>query len=96
MNIFSSITYASCPQLDENHLIFGRLIDGMDTLANMEKIEVDENGQPIEAIRIEDMHILSDGSPEEERIDELDTQQMNVIHKEKRKQCTHLLLVSIS
>lgn len=79
------------------NIIFGRLVDGMDALDEMEKIEVDNNGQPSKPIRIQHVHILTDLCEEadairiEERVDEIDTQQMDVIDDKKRKQCTHSL-----
>lgn len=94
---FSSITYKSCPHLDGKHTIFGRLVAGSDTLDRMEKIEVNNEDQPIEAIRIEDVHILVNPfqaeveMPSKERIDEIETLQLDRIGESKRKQSTRSL-----
>lgn len=83
--------------MDGKHIIFGRLVDEMDTLDEMEKIDVDQNDQPIEEIRIEHVHILvaafqeANRIPAKERVDELDTQQMNAIDGNRRKQSAHSL-----
>ncbi|EFA10186.1 RING-type E3 ubiquitin-protein ligase PPIL2 [Tribolium castaneum] len=44
------ITYRSCKHLNNKHTIFGRLVGGMETLNEMEKIEVDNKDKPIEDI----------------------------------------------
>lgn len=49
---FSFITYRSCKHLDNKHTIFGRVVGGMETLTEMEKIEVDNKDLPIENIFI--------------------------------------------
>jgi hypothetical protein len=46
----SFITYRSCKHLNNKHTIFGRLVGGMETLTEMEKIEVDNKDKPIENI----------------------------------------------
>lgn len=47
---FSFITYRSCKHLDNKHTVFGKLVGGMETLLEMEKIEVDNKDRPIEDI----------------------------------------------
>ncbi|CAH1115104.1 unnamed protein product [Psylliodes chrysocephalus] len=44
------ITYRSCKHLDNKHTIFGRVVGGIETLNEMEKIEVDNKDRPIEDI----------------------------------------------
>ncbi|CAH0554430.1 unnamed protein product [Brassicogethes aeneus] len=44
------ITYRSCKQLDNKHTIFGKVVGGMETLTEMERIEVDNKDKPIEDI----------------------------------------------
>lgn len=44
------ITYRSCKHLDHKHSIFGKVVGGMETLNEMEKIEVDNKDKPIENI----------------------------------------------
>lgn len=83
--------------MNRKNIIFGRLVDGMDAFDEMEKVGVDSNGLPVEAIRIEDVHILANPCkqatvvPTEGQVDELDTQQMDIIDGKKRKQRTHSL-----
>lgn len=50
MYIFSFITFRSCRHLDNKHTIFGKVVGGMETLTEMEKIEVDNKDRPIEDI----------------------------------------------
>ncbi|XP_038059065.1 RING-type E3 ubiquitin-protein ligase PPIL2-like isoform X1 [Patiria miniata] len=52
------ITYRSCKHLDKKHTIFGRVVGGMDTLANMERIETDKKDRPKETITLEDVIIF--------------------------------------
>lgn len=64
----------------------------MDTLNEMEKIEVDNKDQPIEDIRIENSHIFVDPFQEadeqlaKERADELEKQQKAAADEKKRKE----------
>ncbi|XP_022920899.1 RING-type E3 ubiquitin-protein ligase PPIL2 [Onthophagus taurus] len=44
------ITYRSCKHLDNKHTIFGKVVGGMETLSEMERIEVDNKDRPIEDI----------------------------------------------
>ena len=52
VSCFSFITYRSCKHLNNKHTIFGRLVGGMESLTEMEKIEVDNKDKPIEDIVI--------------------------------------------
>lgn len=92
MFIYSFITYRSCRHLDGKHTIFGKLVGGMDTLNELEKIEVDNKDQPIEDIRIESAHIFVDPFQEadeqlaKERAEELEKQQKAAADEQKRKE----------
>lgn len=92
LNFFSFITYRSCRNLDGKHTIFGKLVGGIDTLNEMEKIEVDNKDRPIEDITIEKAHIFVDPFQEademlaKERADELEKQQKIVADEKKRKE----------
>lgn len=83
--------------MDGKNIIFGRLVDGMDALDQMEKFEADKNGQPVEAICIETVHILADSCQQVivgsigEQSDAVDTQQVDIVDGEKRKQSMHSL-----
>lgn len=89
---FSFITYRSCRHLDGKHTIFGKLVGGMDTLNEMEKIEVDNKDRPIEEITIEKAHIFVDPFQEadeqlvKERADEIEKQQKAIADEKKRKE----------
>ena len=47
------ITYRSCKHLDSKHTVFGRIVGGLDTLANLERIETDNKDVPIEEIIVQ-------------------------------------------
>lgn len=89
---FSFITYRSCRHLDGKHTIFGKLVGGMETLNEMEKIEVDNKDRPIEEIIIEKVHIFVDPYQEademlaKERADELEKKQKAEAEERKRKE----------
>ncbi|XP_031619618.1 RING-type E3 ubiquitin-protein ligase PPIL2 [Contarinia nasturtii] len=86
------ITYRSCRHLDGKHTIFGKLVGGMDTLNEMEKVEVDNKDRPIEDIVIEKIHIFVDPYQEademlaKERADEVEKQQKAAAEEKKRKE----------
>lgn len=46
--------------MDNKHTIFGRVVGGMETLSEMEKIEVDNQDRPIEDIVILKAQIFVD------------------------------------
>ncbi|KAL1117115.1 hypothetical protein AAG570_004443 [Ranatra chinensis] len=54
------ITYRSCPNLNNKHTVFGRVVGGLDTLSAMEKIEVDNKDRPIEDIVVLATHVFVD------------------------------------
>lgn len=63
------ITFRSCKHLDGKHTIFGKLVGGLETLAEMERIEVDNKDSPIEDILVQSVQIFVD--PYQEVDDEL-------------------------
>lgn len=67
--IYSFITYRSCKHLDGKHTIFGHVVGGMETLSEMEKIEVDNKDKPIENITIVKAQVFVD--PYEEADEQL-------------------------
>lgn len=95
----SFITYRSCRHLDGKHTIFGKLVGGLDTLNEMEKIEVDNKDRPIEDIIVEKAHIFVDPFQEademlaKERADEVEKQQKAITDEKKRKERTQPLKV---
>jgi peptidyl-prolyl cis-trans isomerase-like 3 len=42
------VTFAAQPTLDGKNTVFGRVIDGLDTLSKIEKVKVDAKGKAIE------------------------------------------------
>lgn len=87
----SFITYRSCRHLDGHHTIFGKLVGGLDTLNELEKIEVDKNDRPIENVYILKVHVFVDPFTEadeqlaKEREDEIERQRKAIEDEAKRK-----------
>ena len=50
-------TFAAAPHLDGKNTAFGRLLEGWDTLDEMEAVQVDKKNRPQEAIKIESVQI---------------------------------------
>ena len=86
------ITYRSCRHLDGKHTIFGKLVGGLDTLSEMEKIEVDNKDRPIEDIVLlktqafVDPFLEADEQLAKERADDIEKQQKAIADEKKRKQ----------
>lgn len=47
------ITLAAAPHLDGKNTVFGHLLEGDETLAKIEKVQVDKKGKPVEEVKIE-------------------------------------------
>lgn len=85
--------------MDGKHTIFGKLVGGMDTLTQMEKIEVDNKDRPIEDIIIESAQVFVD--PFEEAAEELakvraaeaEKQQTAIAEEKKQKRLKEPLKV---
>merc|ERR1712083_607795 len=54
------ITFRSCKHLDSKHTVFGRIVGGLDTLANLERIETDNKDTPIEDIIVQRTSVFVD------------------------------------
>lgn len=55
------ITYNACKHLDRKHTVFGRVADGWDTLAAIEKVEVsDKDKRPRQDLKMEEVTVLVD------------------------------------
>ncbi|CAH0394272.1 unnamed protein product [Bemisia tabaci] len=75
------ITFRSCRHLDNKHTVFGKVVGGLDTLNNMEQIEVDNKDRPIEDIIIEKTQIFV--NPYEEVDEQLAAEREEEIKKAK-------------
>lgn len=77
--------------MDGHHTIFGKLVGGLDTLSEMEKIEVDKNDRPIENIHIikvlvfVDPFVEADEELAKQREDEIERQRKLIEEEAKRK-----------
>jgi peptidyl-prolyl cis-trans isomerase-like 3 len=61
------ITFDKAPHLDGKNTVFGRLIDGWDTLDTMEAVHVDKKNRPTDPIRIERVQIHANPLADEQR-----------------------------
>lgn len=75
------ITYKPAKHLDRKHTIFGKVIDGVETLDKMEGSPVDEGSRPLKEIVIKDIVVFLD--PFEEFLKEQD--QLEKAEAEKAK-----------
>lgn len=73
------ITYKPAKHLDRKHTIFGKVVDGLDTLDKMEAVPVDEGSRPLRDVVIKDVVVFLD--PFEEFLKEKD--QMEKAEAEK-------------
>ena len=51
------ITTVECPSLDHKHTVFGRVIEGMDVVSEIEKVKTDKQNKPLEDIKIVNISI---------------------------------------
>lgn len=51
------ITYAKHPHLDNNYSVFGKVIDGFDTLDALERCQVNEKHRPLSEIRLQSVTV---------------------------------------
>ena len=77
------ITFRSCKHLDGKHTIFGKLVGGLETLTEMERIEVDNKDAPIEDIFMQSVQIFVD--PYQEADDQLAGERQTEIDKVQRE-----------
>jgi peptidyl-prolyl cis-trans isomerase-like 3 len=60
------ITFAPQPHLNNINTVFGRVLSGMDTLAAIESLAVDEKHRPVEPVIVESVHIHANPFAESE------------------------------
>ena len=77
------ITFRSCKHLDGKHTIFGKLVGGLETLTEMERIEVDNKDAPIEDIFMQSVQIFVD--PYQEADDQLAGERQTEIDKVQKE-----------
>lgn len=58
--ITSFITFRSCKHLDGKHTVFGRVVGGLETLSEFEKVETDNKDRPIEDIKFVSCQVFTD------------------------------------
>ncbi|KAI5367533.1 Putative cyclophilin-type peptidyl-prolyl cis-trans isomerase domain, U-box [Septoria linicola] len=77
------ILYRQAPHLNLKHTIFGRVMEGLDTLDKLEGVEVDEGNRPLQSCTIQDMAVLID--PFEDYLKERDEKDAAEARKERLK-----------
>ena len=75
------ITYRAVPHLNRKHTIFGRVIEGLDTLKRLEDIPGDDKDRPTEQCEIEDVVVYVD--PFEEFLKQRSEQERAETRKEE-------------
>lgn len=75
------ITYRAVAHLNRKHTIFGKVVDGLETLKRLEKVAVDDKDRPTERCEIEDVIIYVD--PFEEFLKQRSEQEAAEMRKEE-------------
>lgn len=53
------VTLAATPHLDDRHTVFGRVVEGLDTIRAIGAMQVDANDRPVEEVRLLNATILA-------------------------------------
>ncbi|XP_030753775.1 RING-type E3 ubiquitin-protein ligase PPIL2 [Sitophilus oryzae] len=78
------ITFRSCKHLDNKHTVFGKVVGGIETLNEMERIEVDNKDRPIEDIVLLKTQIFV--NPYDEADEILAKEREDELNREKKEQ----------
>lgn len=54
------LTYRATPHLDRKHTVFGRVMEGLETLKRLEAVPVDDKDRPLERCAIEEVIVFVD------------------------------------
>eukprot|EP01036_Dinobryon_divergens_P026078 gene26078-34686_t len=62
------ITFAATPHLNNKHVVFGEVVEGMDVLRSIEKVQVDGRDKPVfgQEVRVADCGVLGEKSDAKE------------------------------
>ncbi|KXS96575.1 hypothetical protein AC578_1964 [Pseudocercospora eumusae] len=75
------ILYRPAKHLDRKHTIFGRVVEGLDTLDRLEKVEVDDKSRPLQDLVMEDVVVYVD--PFEDFLKQRDEKEADEARKER-------------
>ena len=53
-------TTGGTPHLDNQYTVFGEVVDGMDVIDKIEKVETDSHDRPLKDVKIQSMRVLTD------------------------------------
>ena len=59
------ITFVKTPWLDDRHVVFGVVLEGMETARKIEKMETNRSDQPLKEVKIKDCGSLELAAPYE-------------------------------
>ena len=80
------ITFLSAPHLDQKHSVFGRVVNGLDTLDRMEAVPIDKKDRPLDTIQIVEAQIIQNPLPVAKESERLRIQkQVDKRRKEKEE-----------
>lgn len=79
------ITFLSAPHLDQKHSVFGRVVNGLETLDRMETVAIDKKDRPLDTIQIIEAQIIQNPVPAAKESERLRIQKQ-VEKREKEKE----------
>jgi peptidyl-prolyl cis-trans isomerase-like protein 2 len=86
------LTFKSCAHLDRKHSIFGKVVDGMDVLKQMEQQPADEKDRPLEPIILISTEVLVNPAKEAEELERQRIEERGIVRQQEqeRKKATAL------